>query len=67
MPKYIYKIQANPQRLRLYKDDLNLIKYDDYKVKLSLLSRIKSFNGLFIDMETKENSLQLRRILNIRK
>ena len=33
-----------------YKDDLKLLKYEDFKIKLSLLPEIISFNGLFIDL-----------------
>ena len=38
-----------------FKDDTKLFKYDDYKVDLSLLHRIKSFNGIFTDWAKKEN------------
>ena len=43
------------------KDDLKLIKYDDYKVKLSLLPFILSLNGLFFDMAMKDTSVKLQR------
>ena len=38
------------------KDDLKLIRYDDYKVKLSLMPRILYFGGLLFDLATKEPS-----------
>ena len=55
----VYK-QGYPQRMS--KDDLKLIKYVYYKVKLNILSWILSPNGLFIDMTTQETNLKLQRI-----
>ena len=37
------------------KDDLKLCKFDDPKVKLSLLLKIKSFYILFCDLAKKNN------------
>ena len=36
------------------KDELKLIKYNNYKVKLSLHPWILSLNGLFLNMAMKE-------------
>ena len=56
------KLLGYPQRMRL-KDDLKLLKYDDYKT----LSEILTFGVLFHDLVKKDISLQLQGIINIRK
>ena len=49
------------------KDDLKLIKYVNYNVKLSIFLWVLFFNSPFIEMTTKETGLLLQRILSIRK
>ena len=50
-----------------YKDDLKLFKYDDYKVKLSLLPLILPFNGFCNDLAKTETNVKLQTIMYIEK
>ena len=60
------KVQGYPQWSDC-KDDLQLYKHDDFKVELSLLPWIMSFNCLFIDFPKVELGLQFQGIMNIKK
>ena len=49
-------LQGYPQRMRLYsKDDRKLLKFDDSKVKLCILTQIQFSNGLFNDLGAETN------------
>ena len=55
------------QQDRDCREFLKPFKFNDPKIKLSLLYLMWSYNGLFNDFSKEETSLKLHGIINIRK